>query len=65
MPDGLSLVILAAAGLAFWLGTFLLARGPGDPRLRYAGLGLAGYALALSVLGLHTGARPELQVTAR
>jgi hypothetical protein len=43
---GLSVV---AFGVAWWLGLYLLARGPGKPVLRRAGAGLFGYAAALVV----------------
>jgi hypothetical protein len=44
----------AAFGIAWWLGLYLLARDPGKPVLRRAGLGLFGYAGAVVVdqLGL-------------
>jgi hypothetical protein len=34
--------------LACWLGLYLVARNPADPRLRLAGLGLVTYALSLA-----------------
>jgi hypothetical protein len=36
-------------GLALWFGLYLLARDPRKPALRYAGLGLAAYALAIAL----------------
>ena len=41
-----------AFGVAWWLGLYLLARGPAKPTLRRAGIGLIGYALALATDGL-------------
>lgn len=35
--------------IALWLGLYLMARDPADPRLRYAGLGAISYALAVGV----------------
>lgn len=35
-------------GLVLWLGLYLIARNPANPRLRYAGLGLVAYALSLA-----------------
>jgi hypothetical protein len=34
--------------LALWLGLYLIARNPGNPRLRWAGLGLIAYSLSLA-----------------
>jgi hypothetical protein len=41
-----------AFGVAWWLGLYLLARGPAKPTLRRAGIGLVGYALALATDGI-------------
>jgi len=41
-----------AFGVAWWLGLYLLARAPGKPAPRRAGIGLVGYALALASDGL-------------
>lgn len=51
-------LVATAFGIAWWLGLYLLARDPGKPVLRRAGLGLLGYAAALVVdqLGSSTGA---------
>lgn len=43
----LTLEIVAYA-LSFWLGLYLLARNPANPRLRYAGIGLLAYAVSLA-----------------
>ncbi|MFD5825192.1 hypothetical protein, partial [Lentzea sp. NPDC060358] len=43
---GLSLLV---CGLAWWLGLYLLVRDPRKPLLRWAGLGLTGYAVAVVV----------------
>lgn len=40
-------LVVTAFGIAWWLGLYLLARDPGKPVLRRAGLGLLGYAAAL------------------
>jgi hypothetical protein len=36
-------------GFTLWFGLYLLARDPRKPALRYAGLGLAAYALAIAL----------------
>jgi hypothetical protein len=50
-------LVAVAFGIAWWLGLYLLARDPGKPVLRRAGVGLLGYAVALVVdqLGLGGG----------
>lgn len=48
MPGPLLAIYTVTFGLALWLGAFLLARNPTAPHLRYAGLGLIAYALALA-----------------
>ena len=50
---------LVAFGLAWWLGLYLIGRDVSNPQLRFAGLGLMSYALALAVdiLG-HSAADP-------
>jgi hypothetical protein len=52
--DILGLEILIYS-LALWLGLYLIARNPANPRLRWAGLGLAAYALSLAtdLLGIY------------
>lgn len=55
------LVLLMAFGLAWWLGLYLLGRDPRNPQLRFTGLGLAIYALALvTVLLANVAEEPEL-----
>jgi hypothetical protein len=49
-------LVAGAFGIAWWLGLYLLARDPGKPVLRRAGLGLLGYAAALLVDQLGSGA---------
>lgn len=49
-------LVAGAFGIAWWLGLYLLARDPGKPVLRRAGLGLLGYAAALVVDQLWHGA---------
>jgi hypothetical protein len=48
-------LVVAAFGIAWWLGLYLLARDPAKPVLRRAGLGLLGYAVALVVEQLGPG----------
>lgn len=52
------LILLITFGLAWWLGLYLLGRDPRNPQLRFAGLGLAAYALALGA-GFLAGAAAE------
>jgi len=56
------LALLIAFGLAWWLGLYLLGRDLHNPQLRFAGLGLVAYALALAALLLAEVA-PEPQAT--
>ncbi len=50
--------------LALWLGLYLIARNSANPRLRYAGLGVITYALAIGTELLATEATdPELALT--
>lgn len=51
MSNGLLLLDLLAYSAVLWLGLYLVGRNPANPRLRWAGLGLATYALGLG-LGL-------------
>ncbi len=44
-----SVVSVLAFAVSWWLGLYLLSRGPRKPELRRAGAGLLGYALALVV----------------
>lgn len=46
-----------AFGLAAWLGLYLLARDPLNPTLRWSGVGLLAYALALAAQILAAAAR--------
>lgn len=41
-------------GYTLWLGLYLIARNPRNPRLSLTGLGLAAYALALGLTLLHS-----------
>jgi hypothetical protein len=50
------LLTICAAGVAWWLGLYLLARDPHKPLLRRAGAGLLAYALALAVEGMRLSA---------
>lgn len=55
-------LVAVAFGIAWWLGLYLLARGPGKPVLRRAGLGLLGYAVALVVDQLGLGGTAHIGV---
>lgn len=55
--------LLVAFSLAWWLGLYLLGRDPRNPQLRFAGLGLVAYALALGA-GLLSGVATEAEVSA-
>ena len=57
MSAGLIATTVPVFGLALWLGLYLLARDPRSPRLRWTGLGLVAYALALGC-GAFAGAAP-------
>lgn len=48
MDTGPFLLELVAFGLAWWLGLYLIGRDVSNPQLRFAGLGLVSYALALA-----------------
>ena len=50
MSNGILLLIITFYSFALWLGTYLIARNPREPRLVFTGCGLTAYALAL---GLH------------
>ena len=57
-------IVLIAFSLAWWLGLYLLARDLRNPQLRFTGLGLAIYALALGAYLLATVApEPEVSTT--
>lgn len=61
MDTGPLILELVAFGLAWWLGLYLIGRDVSNPQLRFAGLGLASYALALAfdILG-NTAADPAI-----
>jgi hypothetical protein len=46
------LITVVAFGFAWWLGLYLLARDVTKPVLRFAGVGLLGYAVALATVDL-------------
>lgn len=46
----MSLIQLAVYSLTLWMGLYLLGRGAHKPTMRYAGLGLTTYAIALLML---------------
>ncbi|MEJ2558472.1 MAG: hypothetical protein P8186_20095 [Anaerolineae bacterium] len=48
MASGLLILEILTYGPVLWLGLYLIARNPANPRLRYAGLGLVAYALSLA-----------------
>lgn len=54
-------ILVAAFGLAWWLGLYLVARDPRKPILRRAGGGLVGYALVLAAEGLAMAVRGEAE----
>lgn len=64
MDPTLLLLELVAFSLAWWLGFYLLGRDLQNPQLRFTGLGLATYALALAadLLSQHT-TDPDLATT--
>lgn len=49
MDTGPLILELVAFGLAWWLGLYLIGRDVSSPQLRFAGLGLVSYALALAL----------------
>lgn len=55
MSNSLLILQIVAYSLALWLGLYLIARNPANPRLRFAGLGLIAYALSLAsdLLAVH------------
>lgn len=61
MDTGPLILELVAFGLAWWLGLYLIGRDVSNPQLRFAGLGLVSYALALAfdILG-STAADPAI-----
>ncbi len=48
METGPLILELVAFSLAWWLGLYLIGRDVSNPQLRFAGLGLMSYALALA-----------------
>jgi hypothetical protein len=48
MMSALSILEITTYSLALWLGLYLIARNPADPRLWWAGLGSVAYALSLA-----------------
>ena len=54
----LALTVIAA-GVAWWLGLYLIARGPRKPVLRRAGAGLLAYAGALGCAALRTAGESD------
>ena len=58
MELGLFVVEFFTFCLAWWLGLYLLGRDLSNPQLRYAGLGLVSYALALAADMLSQFANP-------
>ena len=54
------LIALLVFSFTLWFGLYLIARDPGKPGLRFAGLGLVSYALALG-LGLLVPYAPALE----
>jgi uncharacterized membrane protein YkvA (DUF1232 family) len=61
MDTGPLILELVAFGLAWWLGLYLIGRDLSNPQLRFAGLGLVSYALALAfdILG-NAAAEPTI-----
>jgi hypothetical protein len=49
MTGGLFALEVLAFGFVWWLGLYLISRDLRNPQLRYAGLGLAAYALGLAL----------------
>jgi hypothetical protein len=67
MSGGILSLEILSYSLALWLGLYLIARNPANPRLRWAGLGLVAYALSLAtnLLGLYAPTPLSQQILTR
>jgi hypothetical protein len=67
MSGGILSLEILSYSLALWLGLYLIAHNPVNPRLRWAGLGLAAYALSLAtdLLGIYAPTPLSRQILTR